>query len=157
MAATRLVSARWRVLVQETARFGMVGAANAVLHFGLFNLLTIRLGAGPLTANGVALAAAATSSYFMNREWTFRHRARSGLGREYSLFFVLNGAGWVVSQACLGLTAYVLGMRGPLAANAALVVGVALGTLFRFVTYRRWVFLARTDGGLVTAVGGARA
>lgn len=142
MSLARSLYERWQVLVHEIAKFGVVGLINTVLHFGLFNLLTVRFGVGPLTSNGIAIAIAATSSYFMNREWTFRHRARRGLRREYSVFFILNGAGLVISEACLGFTHYVLGYQGQLAHNAALVAGVGLGTLFRFLTYKRWVFLA---------------
>jgi putative flippase GtrA len=142
MSLARSLYERWQVLVHEIAKFGIVGAVNTVLHFGLFNLLSVRFGVGPLTSNGIAIAVAATSSYFMNREWTFRHRARRGLRREYSMFFLLNGVGLVISEACLGFTHYVLGYQGQLAHNAALVAGVALGTLFRFLTYKRWVFLA---------------
>lgn len=132
---------RFQVLVHEMAKFGVVGAINTGVHVGLFGLLHWRLGLGPLTSNGLAIAVAATSSYFMNRHWTFRHRARTGAGREYSLFFLLNGVGWLISQACVGFTAYVLGFTGPIADFSALVAGVALGMGFRFATYKRWVFL----------------
>jgi putative flippase GtrA len=141
----RALYQRFQVLVHEMAKFGVVGAINTVLHFGLFNLLHLKYGWGPLTSNGIAIAVAATSSYFMNRHWTFRHRARTGAGREYSLFFLLNGVGWIISQACVGITTYVLGLTGALASNAALVVGVALGMGFRFATYKRWVFLPLED------------
>jgi putative flippase GtrA len=132
---------RFQVLVHEMAKFGVVGAINTVVHFGLFNLLHLRYGWGPLTSNGIAIAVAATSSYYMNRHWTFRHRARTGAGREYSLFFLLNGVGWIISQACVAITTYVLDLTGAVASNGALVVGVALGMGFRFATYKRWVFL----------------
>jgi putative flippase GtrA len=147
---------RFQVLVHEMAKFGVVGAINTVLHFGLFNLMRFHLGWGPLTSNGIAIAVAATSSYFMNRHWTFRHRARSGAGREYSLFFLLNLVGWVISQACVAVTTYVLHLSGPLAANGALVVGVALGMGFRFGTYKRWVFLPSAGASAGVARAGAR-
>jgi putative flippase GtrA len=138
---TRQLYLRFQVLVHELAKFGIVGAINTVVHFGLANLLHFRFGVGEVTANGIAVATAATSSYFMNRHWTFRHRARTGAGREYSLFFLLNGVGLVISEACVGFTKFVLGLSGPLAYNSALVAGVALGMGFRFATYKRWVFL----------------
>jgi len=141
MTLMRTLYGRWRGLVHEIAKFGIVGVFNTLLHFGLSNLLHFRVGLGPLTSNGIAIAVATTSSYVMNRHWTFRHRARTGVGREYSLFFVLNGVGMVISQACVGFTEYVLDQTSALAFNAALVVGVAIGMVFRFATYKRWVFL----------------
>jgi putative flippase GtrA len=50
-------------------------------------------------AKTTSVAVAATSSYFMNRHWTFRHRARTGLRREYTLFFLLNGVGLLIANA----------------------------------------------------------
>jgi putative flippase GtrA len=141
MTTIKALYARWRVLVHEVAKFGIVGLANTILHFGLANLLHFQLHLGPLTANGLAIAVATTSSYWMNRHWTFRHRARTGLSREYSLFFVLNGVGFLISEGSVAFTRYVLGLEGPLAYNAALAAGVAVGMVFRFLTYKRWVFV----------------
>lgn len=145
MNLLRGLYSRFEALVHELAKFGVVGAINTAIHFGLYNLMHQRIGWGPLTSNAIAMAIAATSSYFMNRQWTFKHRARSGTRREYSLFFLLNGIGLLISEACLGFTAYVLDQTGPLADNLALVAGVALGMGFRFLTYKRWVFLPAAE------------
>jgi putative flippase GtrA len=137
-------------LVHEVMKFGVVGALSFVIDVGLFNLLRYAGGEGPLhgkplTAKTISVIVATTFAYFANRHWTFRNRQRSGLMREYILFFVLNGIGLGIALACLGFSHYVLGLTSPLADNiAANVVGVALGTLFRFWSYRKWVFL-RTD------------
>jgi putative flippase GtrA len=88
------------------------------------------------------VAVAATSSFFMNRHWTFRHRARTGLRREYTLFFLLNGVGLLIANACILVVEQGLGKSGPLWFNIAQVAGLALGMVFRFTTYKRWVFLS---------------
>jgi putative flippase GtrA len=129
-------------LLGEMLRFGIVGAFDTGLHFGLFNLLHYRLRWEPLVANGLAIVVAVTSSYLLNRYWTFAHRARSGVGREFTVFVVLNGIGWVISQICLGIARYLLHLTDPLALNAALIVGVGIGAVFRFTTYKRFVFLS---------------
>ena len=95
----------------------------------------------PLTAKVVSVAVATTFAYFGNRYWTFRHRGRTSFGREYLLFFVLNGVGMAISVSCLWISHYLLGFTSALADNiSANVIGLALGTLFRFWSYRRWVF-----------------
>ena len=95
----------------------------------------------PLTAKVVSVAVATTFAYFGNRYWTFRHRGRTSFGREYVLFFVLNGVGMAISVGCLWISHYVFNFRGPIADNiSANVIGLGLGTLFRFWSYRRWVF-----------------
>ena len=130
----------------ELSKFGVIGAVNTVLDFIIFNALHFGLDVGPLTSQAVAMTIAATSSYFMNRHWTFAKRARSGMRREYTLFFLLNLAGLLILELCIGFTHYGLGLTGVAALNAAKLVGLVLGTAFRFWSYRRWVFLA--DGQL---------
>ena len=150
----RAVYRRFQVVIHEIAKFGLVGAFNAVLDLALFNILHFRVGLGPLTSKTLATAVAATSSYFMNRHWSFAHRARTTFRREYLLFFFLNAVGLVIALVVLGFVRYVLGFSSVLAVNVANVLGIGLGTLWRFYAYKRWVFLPAAtpdDEGLTPA------
>jgi putative flippase GtrA len=129
-------------LAREVAKFGIVGAVCAVLDIGGFNLLHHYEGVGPLSAKAISTFVASICAYLGNRYWSFRHRARSGVRRELPIFFLLNLVGLVIAEACLGFSYYVVDARGPLATNiSANVVGLGLGTLFRFWAYKRWVFM----------------
>lgn len=141
--------ATFRVLIHEIAKFGIVGLISFVIDVGLFNLLLFGGGpftAKPITAKIVSVAVATTFAYFGNRFWTFRHRGRTNMGREYVLFFLLNGVAMLIAIACLGISHYVLGLDSALADNiSANIIGLGLGTLFRFWSYRKWVFPAVPD------------
>jgi putative flippase GtrA len=133
-------------LVRELLKFGMVGLVAFVVDVGIFNLLLHQTDK-PLTSKTISTVVATTVAYIGNRLWTFRRRSRSGVGREYSLFFLLNGVGLAISLGCLATSHYLLGFTGRLADNiAANVVGLALGTTFRFWSYRRFVFPALLPG-----------
>jgi putative flippase GtrA len=99
-----------------------------------------------LTAKTLATLVAATIAFFGNRFWTWRHRLRSGIAREYVLYFTFNGIGLVIALAFLGLSHYGLGQIWPFFETpiadviAANVVGLGAGTAFRFWSYRRFVF-----------------
>ncbi len=131
----------------ELAKFGVVGAACYALDVGVFNLMQSgppHLGA--LSSKVISAVVAATASYFLNRHWTFRHRARSGVAREYRRFVFLSVVGLLIAEACLGISHYALGFHGAVADNiSANVFGVLLGTVFRFWSYKRWVFLPAPD------------
>jgi hypothetical protein len=58
------------------------------------------------------------------------------------MFFALNGVGLLIQWALVGFTTYGLGETGKLANVVANNVGIALGTLFRFWSYRKWVWSA---------------
>jgi putative flippase GtrA len=132
-----------RAIAHELAKFGIVGAFNYVLDVAVFNvLITGPLDSRPITAKTISTVIAATSSYFMNRHWTWKHRARSGVGREYGLFIVLSGVGLAIALGCLGFGEYVLHQHSTLARNVwGNVVGVGFGMVWRFWSFKRWVFL----------------
>ena len=139
---------RVRELVHEIAKFGVVGLLALVVDIGLFNVLRYAGGEGPfydrpLTAKVISVLVATTVSYFGNRFWTFRDRGRTTFAREYLLFFALNGVAMGIALFCLWFSHYALGLTSPVADNlSANVIGLGLGTLFRFWSYRRWVFPA---------------
>jgi putative flippase GtrA len=129
-------------LLRELVKFGVVGAVAFVVDVGLFNVF-LRETDKPLTSKTLSTVVATTVAYAGNRWWTFRRRARSGVGREYALFFLLNGVGLAIALACLATSHYLLGFTSRLSDNiAANVVGLVLGTTFRFWSYRRFVFPA---------------
>jgi putative flippase GtrA len=144
--AERTVRERATALVADVGRFGVVGVVALVVDVVGFNLLRFAGGEGPLydkplTAKVLSTVAATLVAYAGNRYWTYRHRARTGFAREYLLFFVLNAVGLGIALSCLWTSHYLLGLDSPLADNiSANVIGLFLGTTFRFWSYRRWVF-----------------
>lgn len=141
MSVLKAVQAKLDGLVHEIMKFGVVGAVAYIVDFGLFNLLLMLQDNKPLTAKTISVVAATIVAYLGNRYWAFRHRGGSGVARETFLFFAFNAAALVIALACLGGSRYVLGLEGALADNiAANVIGMGLGTLFRFWSYRKFVF-----------------
>jgi putative flippase GtrA len=149
---------RWRTTIGEVWRFGIVGAANVVVNFVVFNALALTLfPGGELKANIVATAVATTTSYLMNRGWTFRHRKTSRIPREYVLFFVFNAAGLAIELGVMGAAKYGLGLTTLWALNLAKAAGLGLGTVFRFWTYRSFVFAGQSAPPAGTAAPVPRA
>ncbi|MGQ0844485.1 MAG: GtrA family protein [Sporichthyaceae bacterium] len=138
----KAVRERFGHLFHELAKFGVVGAVAYLVDIVTFNVLSQTVLDGrPLTAKIFSTVLATTVAFVGNRQWTFRHRARQDLRREYVLFFALNAVALAIALACLGISHYVLNFTSPLADNiSANVIGMLLGTVFRFWTYRRFVF-----------------
>ena len=133
-------------LRRELGKFGVIGLIAYVIDLTVFNLLRFAGGEGPLfdkplTAKVISVLVATTFAYFGNRNWTFRDRTRSSFRREYTLFFVFNAVGMIISLSCLWISHYLLGFESALADNiSANVIGLILGTIFRFWGYHNWVF-----------------
>jgi putative flippase GtrA len=147
--ASRLRSS-WRIVVKELSAFGVVGAVCFAIDLGLFQALYAHLGVGAVTSKLVSTVVSMTVAYFAHRYWSFAHRGRTGLRREYTLFFVVNGLTLLLSLAIVAAVRYPLGQDGALALQIANVVSTAIGTLVRFACYRTWIFV-RVDAPIAIA------
>lgn len=144
----------WDRLVRYALKFGVVGLLGYVIDVGLFNLL--RLGVfgeghfvqGPIGAKLVSVSVAVLATWFGNRYWTFREHRRRNVALELVEFSVVAIGGLLIGLACLGVSHYLLGFDNLVADNiSGNVVGLVLGTTFRFLMYRFWVYgHHRTDG-----------
>ncbi|MEU7972132.1 GtrA family protein [Micromonospora sp. NPDC049089] len=141
MRLVRLLPERWQKFIHEALKFGIVGGINTVINYAVFNALALTVFVnGQLKATVIATIVATITSYLMNRHWTYRDRPKSALRREYLLFFLFNGAGLLIELGAVAAAKYGLGVHGLLALNLAKTVGVLLATLFRFWSYRTFVF-----------------
>lgn len=133
-------------LLPQLGKFGVVGLVGLVVDVGGFNLLRYAGGEGPLhdypvTAKIVSAAVATVVSWLGHRFWTFRHGRREAVHHEFLLFLLMCTIGTGLAVSCLAVSHHVLGFESVFADNvAANVVGLGLGTAFRFWAYRTVVF-----------------
>jgi len=148
-----MVSLRKRVaeLIPELAKFGVVGLIGSVVDLGGAAYLHGAVGIGPMVSKGLSITAATVITYLGSRFWTFRHRVNQALLREGILFAALNIVGLAIAECVIAIITYGLDMKGTLAYNAASVVGTGFGTIFRYFSYKKWVFLAGAPGAAVAA------
>ncbi|MFS0793220.1 GtrA family protein [Microbacterium sp. 1P10AE] len=146
------MSSSVRAHAAKMASFLVVGGAAFVVDAVVFNLLTFWVtGRGPLfdqplLAKTIAIVLASVATYVGNRYWTFaRRRLRLRFSR-YVMFAVLNLVAIGIQLGCLAFSRHVLGLEGPIPDNiSGTLIGQALATIFRYLTYDRLVF--REDEG----------
>ena len=136
---------RFKQIIHEFAKFGIIGVIGlAITNFGYALLHSNSV--GPVTSATIATIVATIVAYIGNRYWSFKHRERTSVPREGLIFFVLNGVGLLIQDAAVAFNAYVLGLEHhKLAEFVALNTGIAIATVFRFWSYRRFVWAAPAD------------
>lgn len=173
MGEWRSVRTRLEQVVHELAKFGTVGAFGFLVNVAVFNLCIHALDLATVRSGVIATAAAICTNYVGNRYWTYRDADKNRVRRELTLFMLFSGIGLVIENGVLALSHYGFGFTSPLADNIAKnVIGLGIGTVFRFWSYRNWVFrgdrstqavpaaeeatvdASADDGALVAAGGG---
>lgn len=132
---------------QQGAAFLVVGGAAFVVDAVVFNLLAFWVtGVGPLfdqplLAKIIAIVLASLVTYVGNRYWTFGDRHLPRQWSRYLLFALFNLVAIGLQLGCLWFSRYVLGLEGPIPDNiSGTIIGQGLATVFRFLTYERFVF-----------------
>jgi putative flippase GtrA len=130
--------ARFRVVIHEVGKFGLVGIASTILTLGIENALYKHT--GPTTSVVVANAVATCFAFVGNRYWAFRHRKTANLARETVLFVFFNVVGTLIQTGFVDGDHYLLGHQTRIDFDIASVVGIVIATLFRLFCYRKFVF-----------------
>ncbi|MEV4560568.1 GtrA family protein [Kitasatospora sp. NPDC049285] len=133
---------RMRGLSTEALGFALIGATGVVVNFGLFWFLTNGFGLASLRSNVAATLVAIATNYLGYRYWLYKDRDAASRKREITLFLLFSGIGMLIETGTLGFTQYVLGLDSPFEKLGGKVLGLVVATVFRFVSYRTWVFKA---------------
>lgn len=126
-------------MIEQFLRFGVVGTVGFVVDSAVL-LGMMALGAGPYGGRVVSYLVAASTTFALNRAWTFRSARRDApVAAQWGRFVLLNLAGFAANYGTYA--ALVAGV--PLVA-AHPVLGVAAGSLagmfINFGLSRRFVF-----------------
>ncbi len=127
---------RHRPIIEQFAKFGLVGVSNTLIAYGVFTLLEEVFGVWYIAASGIGFAVGATNGFLLNRSWTFRGH---GAGNDAALR-------WVVVQGCGLLLDLILIAAFVAGAGLNKLLGQAFATaivvVITFFVNRRWTFRA---------------
>ncbi len=134
-----IMTAKQWLLLQQFARFGTVGVAGAIVDVATVYATMAALG---LYLSGLlAYLAAVTTTWALNRAWTFAGRGSGSLLRQWMLFVAANGVGFVLNRG----TFFALVTLVPVCAQhpvIAILAGVGAGMFANFNLSRSVVFRA---------------
>lgn len=127
--------------ILQFLRFGVVGVAGFLVDAGVLTAM-LWLGLGPYAGRVVSYLAAASTTFALNRAWTFRTASREApVAAQWGRFVLLNLVGFVANYGT-----YAALVAGTEIVAAHPVLGVAAGSVagmfINFGLSRRYVFKA---------------
>ena len=151
--------------VRQFIKFGIVGASNSVIYFGLSNLFRYKLDCPLIPALTTAFFLSVLNGFFWNRRWTFKEARGKPAHTQSFHFLLVNIVGWLLNTSIVVLIiASVKGHGllgnpaefqrivnailtntgkheyGPLLFNGALLAATAVGVFWNFFANRLWTF-----------------
>ncbi|MFP3992005.1 GtrA family protein [Streptomyces sp. E11-3] len=142
MTQHRPLRGRLDQLLREIAKFGAVGGVGILVNLGVFNLLRGTTEIPVVRASIAATAIAICCNYIGFRYFAYRDRDKNRRTREMTLFLLFSVAGLVIENGVLFTATYGFHWDSPLQSNIFKFLGIGIATLFRFWSYRTWVFRA---------------
>ncbi|MFJ2739984.1 GtrA family protein [Streptomyces sp. NPDC087440] len=131
---------RLRSLTVEAAKFGAVGGVGVIVNLLVFNVLRTHTDLPVVRCGIAATAVAIACNYLGFRYFAYQDRRHHRQTRELLLFAFFSAAGLILENGVLYAATYGMGWDTPLQGNVFKFTGIAVATLFRFWSYRTWVF-----------------
>ena len=124
---------------EQFVKVGLVGVANTIVSFALFNLF-LWMGWWSVAAVSVSFALTTFMSYLLNRTWTFEIKDGRVSGGETVRFYLVNVAAWAGTAGTMWLAEVMFGPLSQIAANGVYLVTAIAIVLPKFASYRDIVF-----------------
>lgn len=124
-----------RPKVKQFMKFGMVGALNTLLDYGLYTIFVTFLDIHYLVANVLSFSVAVTNSFALNRKWTFRQQG-TNWRHEGLKYLAVYCTGLAIGEGFL----FILVDRWHLHELIAKALVVAAVLFWNYVGIRFWAF-----------------
>lgn len=129
-------------IFDEFARFSVVGVIGFLVDASVLYSMMQGLGFDPYSGRCVSYLIAATTTWYLNRRFTFRRSAVSLPQREWAMFVSVNAIGGGVN---FGVYVVLISLAIPYASAPVVAVGAGsvAGLVFNFTASRTLVFGSR--------------
>jgi putative flippase GtrA len=116
-----------KLLLSKLLKFGAVGCSGMIIDFGTTYLCKEILKINKFLSNGIGFVLAATSNYFLNRNWTFNSQSED-IGTQYIQFMIVSAIGLGINSLVL----YLLNEKLKWNFYFSKLIAIAITTIWNF-------------------------
>ena len=116
-----------KLLLSKLLKFGIVGCSGMIIDFGTTYLCKEILKINKFISNGIGFILAATSNYFLNRNWTFNSQSED-IGTQYVQFMIVSAIGLGINSIVL----YLLNEKLKWNFYFSKLIAIAITTIWNF-------------------------
>ena len=116
-----------KLLLSKLLKFGIVGCSGMIIDFGTTYICKEILKINKFISNGIGFILAATSNYFLNRNWTFNSQSED-IGTQYVQFMIVSAIGLGINSLVL----YLLNEKLKWNFYFSKLIAIAITTIWNF-------------------------
>ncbi len=116
-----------KLLLSKLLKFGIVGCSGMIIDFGITYLCKEILKINKFLSYGIGFVLAATSNYFLNRNWTFNSQSED-VGTQYIQFMIVSAIGLGINSLVL----YLLNEKLKWNFYFSKLIAIAITTIWNF-------------------------
>ena len=116
-----------KLLFSKLLKFVIVGSSGMIIDFGTTYLCKEILKINKFLSNGIGFILAATSNYFLNRNWTFNSQTED-IGTQYVQFMIVSTIGLGINSLVL----YLLNEKLKWNFYFSKLIAIAITTIWNF-------------------------
>lgn len=122
-------------IIKQFVKFCLVGFLNTFVDFGVYLFFSRIVGLYFLYANIFAVFVAMTSSFILNKYWTFQNHGQS-IKMQYLKFFLVNIVYFFLNNSII----YILVNQLRVFDLLAKIIAIGIGLIWNFFANRYWTF-----------------
>ncbi len=123
-------------VIKEFVQFGVVGGIGTLVNIVILYLLTEKVGVYYLISAIFSFIVAMSSNFILNKIWTFKEKARLGIGKKYLQFGLVSVLALLVNLFFLYVFTEIFGIYYII--SQILAIGIAL--IINFLGNKIWTF-----------------
>ncbi|MBR3317883.1 MAG: GtrA family protein [Atopobiaceae bacterium] len=127
-----------RRLLEQIAKFSVVGFLAFFIDYGMLMLLSQVLGVDAVLAAGISFVISVVFNYLASMRFVFTHRSDLSRGRELATFVMLSVIGLGINECLMWLGVSLLGSAA-IAVTVTKVFATAVVMVWNFASRKRWL------------------
>lgn len=127
-----------RKLLEQIAKFGLVGAIATLIDYAILMMLSQLLRWDPVVSSGISFTVSLIFNYLASMRFVFERKRGLDRKKEFVIFVVLSLIGLVLNQICMWIGTALVG-SGPVAVTVTKICATAIVMVWNFLSRKKWL------------------
>ena len=127
-----------RKLIEQFAKFGIVGIIATVIDYAVLMLLSQGFGMDPVVAAGISFCVSLVFNYVASMRYVFSHKEGMSRQREFTIFLVLSAIGFALNELIMDFGVRTFG-DSAIMVTIVKLCATSIVMVWNFLSRKKWL------------------